>query len=91
MGSINPGENMNVLYYYYALLENIMRRSMVLKIIWLKRLHRFVENWYGVLLFRLGLINSVEVRFRDGERYKVYNVDEYRNIFRKHIIITIPR
>jgi len=44
MDSINPRENMNVLYYYYALLENIMRRSIVSKIIWLRKLYRFAEN-----------------------------------------------
>jgi len=91
MSSINPRENMNVLYYYYALLENIMRRSIVSKIIWLRKLHRFIENWYGVLLFRLGLIDSVEIRFRNGERYRVYSVDEYHNIFKKHVIATMPR
>jgi len=81
MSSINPRENMSVLYYYYALLE----KSISSKIEGFKNIVRFVRNWHEVVLFRLGFINSVEIVFRNGRRYYIGNADEYRRIFREFL------
>ncbi|MEM4067576.1 MAG: FkbM family methyltransferase [Candidatus Micrarchaeaceae archaeon] len=51
----------------------------------LNNIRKIVSNWYEVLLFRLGLINSFEMKFRDGKRVKISSPKDYFDFWNSEV------